>query len=107
MKILRIILSIYIIALSCMPCADAAYGIEEKNHIVQSDENSASDHHLEDNCSPFCVCSCCHCMGLYKFNDFTKDLLTINLFVERNTVAYTTTLFSNFQNAIWQPPQLS
>jgi hypothetical protein len=107
MKLINIIFSIYIIALSCMPCADAAINIGNNPVSYHTDTNSSSDNHHEDACSPFCICNCCNCAGFYKSNDYTKTNAFVNTSIEKQTTEYTSTLFSNFQNSIWQPPQIS
>lgn len=107
MKLITILFSIYIITLSCLPCADAGVTVGKEIASLHTDTKSPSDKQLEDVCSPFCICNCCHCSGFYKSNDYIKRALTINTFIEKQTTEYTSTLFSNFQNSIWQPPQIS
>lgn len=58
MKYLTVILSIYIMILTCMPCADAyttnidCYSIEQQDH----EQEHSNDIEI---CSPFCYCNCC------------------------------------------------
>jgi len=89
-----------------MPCAEAEINIGTKATSYLTEANSPTDHHHEDACSPFCICNCCHCIGFYKSNDYSKITLSINTFIEKHTTEYTSSLFSNFQNSIWQPPQI-
>jgi hypothetical protein len=62
MKILALILSIYVIALTAMSCPDV--------QVVESESNSIeilqqSQYHTEniDLCSPFCFCNCCQTLS--------------------------------------------
>ncbi len=90
-----------------MPCADVEVTVGKETASLHTNTKSTSDKHLEDVCSPFCVCNCCHCIGFYKSNDYSKITLSTNTFIEKHTTEYTSSLFSNFQNSIWQPPQIS
>ena len=105
MKIITLLFSIYIIVLSCIPCEEAEINIGNKTASYLTETNSPSDHQHEDACSPFCICNCCHCSGFYKLNDHTKITLFIKTIIEKQTTEYTSSLFSNFQNSIWQPPK--
>lgn len=59
-KVLRLILTIYFIALLIMPCSDVKAQAVSDNHSEISiiKEHSHSDK-SDDACSPFCFCSCC------------------------------------------------
>lgn len=107
MKLLTILFSIYIITLSCLPCADAEITIGKETASLHIDTKSSTDTHLEDTCSPFCICNCCHSSGFYKSNDYIKRAVTVNIFIETQATEYTSAFFSNFHNSIWQPPQIS
>lgn len=66
MKMACLILSIYLLGLTALPCADieayAANNINSIEHLDQYQSNSHDHNHSdnEDDCSPLCVCSCCH-----------------------------------------------
>ena len=106
-KLINIIFSIYIIALSCMPCADSQSNLGNKTASIHKETNSSSGKHPDDACSPFCICNCCNCSGFYKTTEFTALAVTIKIASKKHKIEYTSTLFSNFQNSIWQPPQIS
>ncbi|WP_375596907.1 DUF6660 family protein [Roseivirga seohaensis] len=60
MRIISIILSVWILGLSVLPCADnqpAKEHIEVSTSDVGDDQNHNS---TEDLCSPLCTCHCCH-----------------------------------------------
>ena len=107
MKLLNLLFSIYIIALSCMPCADAEINIGNKTASIYTETNLPLDKHHDDTCSPFCICNCCHWNGFYKTIDYADITVGIKIATEKTTIEYTSTLFSNFRNSIWQPPQIS
>ena len=106
MKFINLLFSIYIIALSCMPCADAENIVGNKTACIQNETNSPSDKH-NDACSPFCNCNCCNCNGFYKATDYASVITPVKIEQESSKIEYTSTLFSNFHNSIWQPPQIS
>lgn len=56
--------SLYLIALSCLPCRDVAdshaatIGTNTTIYVI-SGKGSPAHEHCDDNCSPFCGCHCC------------------------------------------------
>jgi hypothetical protein len=90
-----------------MPCTDVENDVISSTVSVHADANSSSDRHVDDNCSPFCACNCCHFNAFCKSNEYTKNALSLKIVVEKPSIEYTSELFSNFQNSIWQPPQIS
>ena len=59
MKWIAILLSIYLMALSNMPCADME--VNSAAHKTAQFSSEANHSHDKDNdlCSPFCACNCC------------------------------------------------
>ena len=90
-----------------MPCNDEPINVGNKTASIHNETNSPSDKHNDDTCSPFCICNCCHCNGFYKVVDYAVVINPLKIEKERDTIEYTSTLFSNFHNSIWQPPQIS
>lgn len=108
LKFTNIILSLIILLISSMPCADL-----EVNSFAHSSEkfisNNENHSHDEENdlCSPFCICSCCGSqMASYSQSiviDFpipSKDIKTL-------LPSYKSIFTSNFYGSIWQPPQIA
>jgi hypothetical protein len=89
-----------------MPCADAQINIENGKASMYATRNATSDKHFGDNCSPFCICNCCHTNVFYRTLDSVENNV-VTLFTEKKTIEYNSTLFSDFHNSIWQPPQIS
>lgn len=108
MKWINLILSIYIITLSCLPCADV-----EVNSLVHSSVEFASNHgdhsHDKENdlCPPFCSCACC---GSQIVSYFETSLITLPILsksIKTQLPTYTSVFASNFYGSIWQPPQIA
>jgi hypothetical protein len=107
-KIFSYILSIYLVVLSCLPCAD----VEASNftHNLSKIETNSDNHsHDQENdaCSPFCICNCCGQSVLsyvptvvFNFQTSIEEIETLNSIYKSN-------LYSNFFGSIWQPPQIA
>lgn len=102
-KLLTLILSIYIIALACIPCTDATIVIDNAQTAHHHTDNSD---HSDDSCTPFCICSCCGAL-IYNFSQtltFTPTLAFLR--ITSPTPVFTANLNSIYEGSIWQPPQL-
>ncbi|PKB18014.1 DUF6660 family protein [Flavobacterium sp. 5] len=104
MKFIHLILSIYIIALSCLPCTDVEGNIGNKRALITTHEKATSGHQ-DDICSPFCICNCCHSFGFYKTADYLVSA-TIKINRESSKTEYSSVFLSNFYASIWQPPKI-
>src|SRR6218665_2428504 len=108
MKSASIFLSIMLLILSCLPCADAAQDTvtDKGTALTQNDHHSKELH--TDLCSPFCNCNCCGAQIL----NFTPPLVINSdyvpvLYLTKLEITYKSNLASMFSGSIWQPPQLS
>ena len=106
MKIVNYIFSIYLIVLSCLPCADME--MDSTSHFSK-EISSNTDKHSHDNendaCSPFCVCNCCGnqnfaCNMHYNFVFFKNTL-------DAKVPGYKSMITCNYFGSIWQPPQIN
>ena len=101
LKIFSIILSIYIIALTLIPCVDNySDSCMNKQEFVNNDDNS---HPLDiDLCSPFCVCNCCG----------TSISISLNIFIPIKTIPITLYFpntvpkIADIAYSFWQPPKI-
>jgi len=63
MKYLAVILSIYALLLTIVPCADACSYADNsaQTELVSQQMNQVDQEHSDhtDQCSPFCSCTCC------------------------------------------------
>lgn len=108
MKFLNIILSIYLVALSCLPCADM-----EVNSLAHSSSEVVANHdkhsHDKENdlCPPFCVCNCCGTQILNFNQEITFEFRKVFTEITTQIPTYKSILTSNFYGSIWKPPQIA
>lgn len=103
MKIIAIILSIYTITLSALPCDDEyEFSSGELTSVITSTD--CDGHSFYDNCSPFCSCICCSVVP--KSNkELDLEMNPYDKHCEMNIVYfdfYSNSCFSR----ILQPPQV-
>jgi hypothetical protein len=103
MKIFACILSLYILALTAIPCVD-----HPEDHTLQKIEitQSATGNHQHegDQCSPFCTCDCCVSPIIHQ--DFIVRLDSFSFLLGCFTPEYASAFVSCYSGFIWQPPQL-
>ncbi|MBV8251154.1 MAG: hypothetical protein JO154_01005 [Chitinophaga sp.] len=103
MKLFIYILSIYILALSCIPCNDADAAV---NNLIKSEQltSSAADHHSAqpDFCSPLCICSCCNVQVMPVTTTFLAVFHPLAIYIFPNIIP---TLQPSAAASIWQPPR--
>ena len=107
MKFFTIIFSIYILALSAIPCNDAHNDCKSNTEITDSSQshNHRSDHN--DGCSPFCACPCCGVSANLKFTPFSFKVATIIAVSKLTFPKRDFTFVSNYYGNIWQPPKIN
>ncbi|MFN8325740.1 DUF6660 family protein [Flavobacterium sp.] len=107
MKLLTVILSIYLVTLSAIPCADIKSESEVHLEVAQtSDKDNHSHDKGNDLCSPFCICNCCGQVTLNYVATINYDFPVQFEEIKSSKSTYTSALHSNFFGSIWQPPQL-
>ena len=102
MKILSTILAILILSISLIPCDDAMLGYgDEKIHLAEQNGHN-DDHNNKDNCSPFCMCDCCHSHVVVceKQQDNIIDIEKITL------TPYSVNIYPLYTFGFWRPPQV-
>ncbi|MEZ5055222.1 MAG: DUF6660 family protein [Chitinophagales bacterium] len=103
MKYLVFIFSIYVLALSVVPCSDI------KNECFNQKATEKQHHHnqdADDNCTPFCTCTCC-INGVTIANP--QHLVTDNFYTSttiEKIPTFNTQFISSFEGNIWQPPKI-
>jgi len=100
-KLLSIILSIYLIGLTVVPCEDDAnkeeISIEQVSNLESQQETGA------DLCSPFCQCHCCH-IHVLSIANHTSEVLDIQVstrIIERHQESGI-----ELPNTHFQPPRI-
>ncbi len=105
MKTFAITLSLYILVLSFVPCGDG----RECNEIEEVKISASSDHdhhkHDEENCTPFCICSCCG-TSMISLN-IPEILSEIEQVYVIDFPVYIESPLSVTYFHIWQPPKIS
>jgi len=111
MKIFWLILSIYLVSLSVLPCRDK----EECNKTVKVEQASISKtnahdqhKHEKEHCPPFCICSCCGALSYHLQIPIIHLKKNKDLAIEKKKSSFYAFVFSNdYSSKIWQPPKLS
>lgn len=101
MKYIAVILSVYVLVLTAMPCVDihAANMNSVSLELVKQSPNQTND---VDLCSPFCFCHCCQTLSFPSFFHISFiNLVEIPLNIELKELS-----FSSPAVSIWQPPKI-
>jgi hypothetical protein len=107
MKWIAILLSLYLMALSNMPCADME--VDSAAHKTARFSSETSHSHDKDNdlCSPFCACNCCGAQVLsYQISETIEFPVAFSI-ISKVVSNYNFVFTSNFYGSIWQPPQIA
>lgn len=98
-------MAIIVLAVSCMPCMDSGFVVKAgKNMTELTKSHSQPDNNPSDNCSPFCICSCCAGFSIqYSIIEAGVILPEYNA---RFSSRYIASVI-NISLPIWQPPQLA
>ena len=99
---------VYIVVLLAQPCQDLAAMVEDRNDNKTQISRIQSSHETDpkaDECSPFCVCSCCSL-------SIVDRSITVGVAFEPERIAalagligYSSPYSKAHQNSIWQPPK--
>lgn len=107
MKWFTVILSIYLMALSNMPCAD----MEVNSAMHKTAQFASEDNHSHDKdndlCSPFCACNCCGAQVLSYQTPLSFEFPKTYCQISISLPNYNSVFISNFYGSIWQPPQIA
>nr|NQU90277.1 hypothetical protein [Bacteroidota bacterium] len=101
MKFIAVILSVYVMVLTAMPCADV-FAADTNSVTLEVFEQSHSHSHDVDLCSPFCFCDCCQ----------TLSQITKHFIFQINLVSFNLSMSSLVQDEIecaisfWRPPKI-
>lgn len=109
MRILSFIFIVYAIVTLAQPCRDLAVSVADATKgtsvaASQRDERSNLDPQ-NDECSPFCICSCCSMSMLHVRFTFPLPVEVKNGTVEALIPDYSDPNPKTFHDNIWQPPK--
>ncbi|TLU96750.1 DUF6660 family protein [Dyadobacter sediminis] len=103
MKNLIVILSVYMLLLSLLPCGDPAECKDEKQAVAFSSNTHADHDNHSENCPPFCSCTCCgQFLSIFTAHSFLVKTVALPAMGK----AFYQDFYSGLiPSAIWQPPQ--
>ncbi|WP_026729550.1 DUF6660 family protein [Flavobacterium denitrificans] len=107
MKWITVLLSIYLMALSNMPCADMEVNSAMHKTAQFSSETNHSHDKDNDLCSPFCACNCCGAQVLSYQTVAVFEFVTVHNLISIPLPSYNSVFASDFYGSIWQPPQIA
>ena len=106
MKTFWINFAFYILTISLLPCTDTA-DCNDHNLVAEIDNsNHQKDSNNTEQCSPFCICSCCGITTVQlqiPLLTFTNHIYFAKV---KQTIFYQLYTPTNNYNNIWQPPKV-
>lgn len=103
MKLFVIILSIYSIALTTLPCDDEF--VDDKQHELSISQSLDDiNHNTFDLCSPFCSCVCC--ASFFNETSVYQEVLQTKIAVKKLCIFRNTSFSNNYFFEIYQPPKV-
>jgi hypothetical protein len=101
MKIFAFIISLIVLGLNFLPCADADCSSSEAKQEIAGTQQK-KDH--TDDCSPFCKCACC---TSFSINHTVAIVQAIIPDYRKNYSSFYNCTVISISFPIWQPPQLA
>jgi len=108
MKWLVIIWTIYLAAISLLPCSDYNNRCEERPRTTQTATSQDHDHNRDsdDACTPFCHCSCCSISIAVTDIKIVPQIEAIpTFFLSKKLFWNNDSFISAYSGNIWQPPK--
>lgn len=106
MKVVSFILSIYMLLVSFVPCTDGM-DCTDTNTATHAATTGHQDHQHEheDDCPPFCNCSCCSIVITQPAPPIFFADKKPGVAVTKQFAAYQCNYFYSNLSAVWQPPR--
>jgi len=103
MKYFAVLLSIYIVFLTVLPCIDKPENTLMQKTVI-SGQHTSNPQLDADHCSPFCSCNCCSSPKIQQEAgiDFSIQAIFLHVVPEKFLP-----IVSTPHSQIWQPPQFS
>ena len=92
-----------VLALSIMPCDDVGVGANDGKSKTELAKQNKEKSPQQDDCSPFCICSCC---AGFSINHFIASITHIPTYENTTRAAHLPSSVFDVALPIWQPPQL-
>src|SRR5690606_36922533 len=106
MRFLLCIFSLYLLALTAMPCSDMSNNCETATTSITKPVTHNHQSDGDDACGPFCFCSCCSVSTNPKITalefQIAKPITSTITYPVRDF-----SLISNYYGNIWQPPKIN
>jgi hypothetical protein len=104
MKFFAVILSLYVLVLTAMPCIDIPNERNLQKTELSKDLQDNHQHNDADGCSPFCTCNCCATSFIFEgyqpqYNCFASP--------EKQYSYSPCEEFTSPLANIWQPPKIA
>lgn len=103
MKIFSLCMSIYLMALCCLPCGDSEECEEKAEHQIASKIEHEDHEHPLEACTPFCYCACC---SVSVINQPIYRISIIGQSVQQLPIISIVRFYSGDFRSFWQPPKL-
>ena len=108
MKVFCFFFSVYILLLSLAPCEEFAVKAELRfDEVSEQVQFHSTDDETGDDCSPFCICSCCHFSTVYQFKNFAVTNKITIAAISTSQGSYQNPYAKDFKTSIWQPPKFN
>lgn len=110
MKIFCLSFIIYLLVLSWQPCNDLTTKILSCEPNVDIQTNHVHDTEATDegdDCSPFCICSCCQISTVYAQLNFSVTSAFVASFENAPEISYRNPYSFQNPDPIWQPPKVN
>lgn len=100
--------NIYLLVMACIPCTDihAKEVLTSPNiNLISIDKHTNCPHETEDdNCSPFCICSCCgHTLTTTPYNPIVLKVVQMLLVTQISYVSGDLICQEVYLH-VWRPP---
>ena len=100
MKYLAVLFTFYLVAITLFPCSDVP---EPKASYSSQNNYNYSEKCSEEECTPFCSCSCC---AVGKYVDLQTTVKLSNPIIQVTYIIRSNTAIKQQPVDVWQPPKL-
>ena len=105
MKFFTLIMSFFLLYLSCLSCSDSKECNINAEQKVSATTNHEQHKHTSEACTPFCNCSCCAASAFHQ--PFAKQQALKQIFQSVKYHIQNDSFLSQEFSSIWQPPKIS
>lgn len=103
MRFLAFFMAVLVLSLSCLPCGDVNTIVVKEGKATYELSKCADGDKHEDDCSPFCHCSCCAGYSIHHQVAVLQQSCPPSASLHNSRYIQT---IREVSIPIWQPPQL-